>query len=66
VKHRQDTIDSHTKSLHYFHSFSIVDRCDSRGLSDNTSFPNIDEVDVKVVVPTECDHDILKKNTTAL
>ena len=66
VKPREETIDSHAKSLHYFHSFAVKDRCDITGLPDNPGMPDMDNIDVDVVLPTEVDHLCLKKNMTVL
>ena len=44
----------------------MKDRCDITGLPDNPGMPDMDNIDVDVVLPTEVDHLCLKKNMTVL
>lgn len=54
-------------SLHYFHSFAVKDRCSvTTGLTDNPSLPDIRNVDVNIVLPSETDHHCLKRNMSVL
>ena len=66
VRPREETLETHSKSLHYFHSFAVRDRCDITGLADEPSLPDMDNINVDLVLPTAADHISLKKNMTIL
>ena len=66
IKPREETYESHSKSLHHFHSFAVKDRIDTSGLTDDPSLPDVDSCDVESVLPTTADHTILKKDMTVL
>ena len=66
VRPREETLETHSKSLHYFHSFAVRDRCDITGLADDPSLPDMDNINVDLVLPTAADHISLKKNMTVL
>ena len=63
VRPREETLETHSKSLHYFHSFAVRDRCD---IADDPSLPDMDNINVDLVLPTAADHISLKKNMTVL
>ena len=42
------------------------DRCDITGLADEPSLPDMDNINVDLVLPTAADHISLKKNMTIL
>lgn len=42
VKPREETSESHNKSLHYFHSYAVMDRTDVSALQDNPHLPQLE------------------------
>ena len=56
VRPREETLETHSKSLRYFHSFAVRDRCDITGLADDPSLPDMDNINVDLVLPTAADH----------
>lgn len=65
-KPRHETSESHTQSLHYFHSYAVKDRCDIEGLDDSVSLPVVEDVDVTKLLPTNEDLKCLQKNINIL
>jgi L1 cell adhesion molecule like protein len=67
VRPRHETSESHTKSLHYFHSYAALDRSIIMNL-DNTvpSMPDMKNLDVNVVLPSEDDKTLLNTNMSTL
>ena len=41
VKPRHETVDHHSFSLHYIHSYAVQDRCSTAGLQDRPCLPDI-------------------------
>ena len=41
VKPRHETVDHHSLSLHYIHSYAVQDRCSTAGLQDQPCLPDI-------------------------
>ena len=66
VRRREETSESHLQSLHYFHSYAVLDRCDMSSFSDNPSLCNTDEADVSVILPSDDDCTSLRGNVTIL
>lgn len=66
IKPRQETSDDHTKSLHYFHSFAVQDRCDMSSFNDDPCLCDVNDGDVCVVLPNEDDNATIRKNVTVL
>lgn len=66
VKPRHETMDSHAKSLHYFHCFAVRDRLDMSSFEDDPGLPEIGDINVNEVLPTEDDHATLTNNMTIL
>ena len=66
VRPREETSESHLQSLHYFHSYAVLDRCDMSSFSDNPSLCNTDEADVSVILPSDDDCTSLRGNVTIL
>ncbi len=46
VKPRDMRSDHQTKSLHYFHSYAVLDRIDLSGVSDIVTIPEVSEVNL--------------------
>ena len=66
VRPREETLETHSKSLHYFRSFAVRDRCDITSLADDPSLPEMDSINVDLVLPTAADHISFKKNMDVL
>ena len=63
---RQETIEHHTQSLHYFHAYAVKDRCDMSHLQDVPSRPSVSNVDVDLLLPSQEDSLKLHENVTVL
>lgn len=66
IKPRHETIDCHSRSLHYFHSCAVMDRVDMSAFDDNNGLPHIGEINIKELLPNEDDHASLVSTTTVL
>ena len=66
VRPCEETSESHLQSLHYFHSYAVLDRCDMSSFNDNPSLCNTDEADVSVILPSDDDCTSLRGNVTIL
>lgn len=66
IRPREETSDSHLQSLHYFHSYAVLDRCDMSSLDDAPSLCDTTSADVCSVLPTDLDHSTLKQNLTTI
>uniref|UniRef100_A0A1X7VYS0 Uncharacterized protein n=1 Tax=Amphimedon queenslandica TaxID=400682 RepID=A0A1X7VYS0_AMPQE len=68
VKHRHETVDCHSLSLHYFHSYFFLDKCSTEGLADLPSLPDITSNDFSSadILPTQADDNILIENGTII
>ena len=52
IRRSFQTIDSTTLSLHYFHTYALLDRVDFSGLSDE---PRTGEIDFNMLIPSKED-----------
>ncbi|XP_019854606.1 PREDICTED: uncharacterized protein LOC109583625 [Amphimedon queenslandica] len=69
VKPRHETMERHSSSLHYFHSFAVLDRCDTSHLADNPSLCDASTTCTslsKSILPTESDRSSLLDNYAIL
>ena len=57
-------LDHHTQSLHYFHSFAVLDQVDLSSLSD--AEPPIGEIDTACLLPSAADIAALKEDFVVL
>ena len=62
VKPREMKIDHQTRSLHYFHTYAVRDRVNMSGYSDDIRPPNLSEIDVSELLPTNVNESTLRKN----
>lgn len=56
-------IDYRTVSRHYFHMYAVKDRVDLSELSD---IPRDNVIDVPLLLPTDVDHDKMRKKFSVL
>jgi L1 cell adhesion molecule like protein len=66
VKPRHEMSQDHTKSLHYFDSFAVLDRHAVSHLEDTSSLPDTDNIDTNILIPTKEDNDAIIENMTIL
>lgn len=66
VKPREETSESHKKSLHYFHSYAVKDRTEVSALQDNPHLPQFEGIDVLKVLPRDEDRQTLTQNMTII
>lgn len=52
IQPRHETMEHHSKSLHYFHMFAVKDRCNTFDLADNPALCDTSNCDVTTVLPT--------------
>ncbi|XP_019862645.1 PREDICTED: uncharacterized protein LOC109591334 [Amphimedon queenslandica] len=66
IRPREETSDNHLQSLHYFHSYAVLDRCDMSALEDDPSSFDANIADVSCVLPTDDDNATLRRNLTII
>ena len=66
VKPREEVGDTHKQTLHYFQSYAVRDRIDLSKCEDAPSLPDLQNANVKDVLPTEADNTSLKQNFVSL
>lgn len=66
IRPREETSDNHLQSLHYFHSYAVLDRCDMSALEDDPSAFHANIADVSCVLPTDDDNATLRHNLTII
>ena len=47
--------DHQTRSLHYYHAYSVRDRIDLTNSEDSPSLPNLKDIDVQEILPSATD-----------
>ena len=63
---RHETLDSRNRSLHYFNSYAVLDRCDFSSFSEHHSPPDLVAYDVRCLLPTTTDLDAMIQNFSIL
>ncbi len=58
--------DHQTKSLHYFHSYAVLDQIDLSGVSDIVTIPKVSDVNLIDLLPTSRDDEALVSNYAVL
>ena len=66
LRPRHETMEHHSKSLHFFHMFAVKDRCNTFGLADNPALCDTSNCDVTTVLPTIDDDKIFHGNASVL
>lgn len=66
VHPRDMRMDCQTKALHYFHMYAVRDRVNLADYADNPSLPNISPSDLKSILPTTQDEEVLQNNFAIL
>lgn len=66
IRPREETLEKHTESLHYFHSYAVKDRTDVSGLDDNAHLTVLEGTDVLEVLPSSGDRETLTQNMTII
>ena len=63
---RHETSDSHLKTIHYFHAYAVLDRCDMSSFEDAPSHFHTASADVSSVLPTIHDQSAIKQNPSVI
>ena len=66
VRPRDMRMDSQTQALHYFHMYAVRDRINLAEFTDNPSLPEVSLADLKTILPTTQDQEVLQKNFAIL
>ena len=66
VRPRDMRMDSQTQALHYFHMYAVRDRINLAEFTDNPSLPEVSLADLKTILPTNQDQEVLQKNFAIL
>ena len=66
VRPRDMRIDCQTQALHYFHMYAVRDRVNLAEFRDNPSLPDVSLSDLKKILPTTRDQEMLQKNFAIL
>lgn len=66
VHARHQTLDMRNRSLHYFNSYAVVDRCDFSQCAENHIVPDLSSYDVSTFLPTSTDLNKLLQNFSVL
>ena len=66
IKPRNMTSEHQTRSLHYFHSYAVRDRIDLSDVSSEQPTPNISEMNMEDLLPSNDDHVVLHENVAIL
>ena len=66
VHPRHESLDHHTRSLHYFNCYAVKDRVDLGSLSDLKPLVDISQVDLTQLLPQKEDLDGIVRNMTIL
>ena len=66
VRPHDTHIDCQTKALHYFHMYAVRDRVNLADYPDSPSLPNISPSDLKTILPTTRDEEVLQTNFAIL
>ena len=66
VHARHQTLTSQNRSLHYFNSYAVLDRCDFSHLSDQHTLPDLPSYDVTKLLPSQRDLDRLVEDFSVL
>ena len=59
VTPRHMTMDSQTKSLHYFHVYGVRDRIDLSSYSNDKQVPDVSSIQLSNLLPTKSDEDAM-------
>ena len=66
VRPRDMRMDCQTQALHYFHMYAVRDRINLAEFTDNPSLPEVSLSDLKTILPTTQDQEVLQKNFASL
>ncbi len=66
IRPRHRTIESQTRSVHWFTTVVIQDRCDFSELADSISVPDVSEFDLNCFLPDKDDYEQLASNVSVL
>ena len=66
VRPRDMRMDCQTQALHYFHMYAVRDRINLAEFTDNPSLPEVSLSDLKTILPTTQDQEVLQKNFAIL
>lgn len=66
VHARHQTLESRNRSLHYFNSYAVLDRCNFSNLSEHHTIPDLVSNDITELLPSEKDLDTVLKNFAIL
>ena len=66
IRPRHETSDSHLQSIHYFHAYAVLDRCDMSSFEDAPSQFDATSADVCSVLPTMNDQSTMKQNLAVI
>ena len=66
VRPRDMRMDSQTQALHYFHMYAVRDHINLTEFTDNQSLPEVSLADLKMIVTTTQDQEVLQKNFAIL
>jgi len=61
VQPREIRAYNQTRSLHYFHTYSVRNRIDQPTFSDEVKIPNTSSIQVDNFLPTQFDEKVIKK-----
>ena len=59
-------MDCQTQALHYFHMYAVRNRINLAEYTDNPSLPEVSLSDLKTILPTTQDQEVLQKNFAIL
>ena len=66
IRPREMRSDYQTRSLHFFHSYALLDRVDMSGFSEKMPEVDMSHIDLKNLLPSSVDAEVIQKNFAVL